>query len=289
MLRLSKSECLFGGKSTISFHPYQLGHTASLNELVTMIRATEDLTDLATAPAIVQQYVHNFFTTHLAAEKYAASLHGLAERDTIDIDSSVTVGTVTPPPFINLDIQLQSLAAQQEKDTFAQLESPADATVAVSIYLSLQDKANDFAVGQLTGMIKQLVDLAVQGLPNKDTTPFRGLKGKIEKDSAGKKQYRFTLFFAEAVAMEFEEFKFFQSLLLTLQLGAADPPVAPAEEEAKAAPAPAPVAEAETSYLPEFSRVTAAVKLQAAGLDPLFIAYLSRLGLLQRDHGVVFL
>jgi hypothetical protein len=237
--------------------------------------------------------VHNFFTTHLAAEKYAASLHGLAERDTIDIDSSVTVGTVTLPPFISLDIQLQSLAAQQEKDTFAQLESPADATVAVSIYLSLQDKANDFAVGQLTGMIKQLVDLAVQGLPNKDTTPFRGLKGKIEKDSAGKKQYRFTLFFAEAVAMEFEEFNFFQSLLLTLQLGAADAPVAPVEEEAKAAaapvPAPAPAAEAETSYLPEFSRVTAAVKLQAAGLDPLFIAYLSRLGLLQRDHVVVFL
>lgn len=60
---------------------------------------------------------------------------------------------------------------------FEKLDAPADSNIAVSVYMALQEKANDFQVGQLSGSIKQIIDLATSFSPNKDKSSFRGIKG----------------------------------------------------------------------------------------------------------------
>ena len=73
----------------------------------------------------------------------------------LNVSSSVRVGAIRAP-IAAIDVALECLAADAERAFFASIEAPVDAAVAVSAFFPLAEKAQEFAVGQLAGSIKQV-------------------------------------------------------------------------------------------------------------------------------------
>lgn len=104
VLRISPGECLFAGKSTITFDPLALGYNISLPELLHVVQQNETfeaasgssasvLSPSATSAAAAASsaaastsstatalklgmYAANFFRSHISAEQYAAKMNG---------------------------------------------------------------------------------------------------------------------------------------------------------------------------------------------------------------------
>lgn len=75
---LECSEFLHAGKSTVEFDPYQLGYNTSLGELMQIIQQNEVFSEAsASLLSSFNAYAANFFQTHLAAEKYSATMNGV--------------------------------------------------------------------------------------------------------------------------------------------------------------------------------------------------------------------
>jgi hypothetical protein len=205
---------------------------------------------------MVRAVLFQFFVYNLAFHCNFVLFPGLADVLPTNIQSSVAVGAIQSPLF-GLDVSAECVASS--KAALDALDAPADARIAVSMYLALQEKAQEFAVGQLAGSVKQIIELGASFAGNKGPSAFRGLKGKIEKEADGSKFYRFTCFFASDVSLD--EFRLFESILLTLQLGSTDIDSAPSA----------------SFKLPEFSNLAASIGLDARCINPILLSYLARL------------
>ena len=110
VLRISPGECLFAGKSTITFDPLALGYNMSLPELLQVVQQNEAFeaastsgssasvlspsaagaaaaassaaaSTSSTATALkLGMYAANFFRSHISAEHYAAKMNGSLAR-----------------------------------------------------------------------------------------------------------------------------------------------------------------------------------------------------------------
>jgi hypothetical protein len=108
VLRISPGECLFAGKSTITFDPLALGYNMSLPELLQIVQQNQTFeaasgssasvlspsgagvaaaassaaaSASSTATALkLGMYAANFFRSHISAEHYAAKMNGTRAR-----------------------------------------------------------------------------------------------------------------------------------------------------------------------------------------------------------------